>query len=242
MNDDIYIESGFNLYSCRFCKIGRILQNENENGFCNNCGIMTIVYVHHTPYDEKYYTQRNLINSYTKISHFKKVIEKFQGKGDVYISDSILNKIKKEYENFDNDVNKINTRLILKKLKLLKQYDNVFYINNCLGVKPTLINETDYNTLMNQFQQIESLYDKNKIPNFKSNFFHYYYILYKLCQVNGFNDYLNEIPIVKTQKTINQHEIVFEQICNELGWVYKRYFLCLPINLTKLMEKLNYNQ
>ena len=238
--DDLIIYSGFNHDYCSFCKVGRLFRDEDSgNLVCEDCGFILTVYVSHQPYDEKYYLNKNIVSKYTKISHFKKILEFFQGKEDIYISDCVLDKIKNEYKNFDFDINKVNTRLILKKAGLSRYYDNVNYINNLLGVKPININENHYYTLISQFQDIESLYNNNSISNLKSKFFHYYYILYKLCQINDFNEYLSEIPIIKTKKTIYEHELVFEQICQKLGWNFKRYFLILPINLTKLKEKLN---
>jgi hypothetical protein len=219
---NIIINDVFDKNNCKFCEIGEFLTEENENDICNNCGYIRIVYVKERIFDEQYYLNSYLYNlPYTKINHFQKTLACFQGKQVKKIPDALISTIKEKYnENLELEINYKNTRDILKQMKIPKLYDHIFLINKKLGIESFFITDEQEEYLIYQFKQIHGLYFKHSINRDKNSFFNYYYVFYKICQMNNFNQFLPFIPMLKTQSKIDEHEELFESICKELNWKF----------------------
>jgi hypothetical protein len=108
---------------------------------------------------------------------------------------------------------------ILKKLGHNKHYEHIPFIKEKLGIKPPIMSPELEDTLCNLFMEIQAPYAKYR-PDDRDNFLHYYYTLYKLCELLGQNQYLYHFPMLKDdEKKIEQDE-VWKQICDELDWEF----------------------
>jgi predicted DNA-binding protein YlxM (UPF0122 family) len=209
-------------YTCKLCKIGEFIGDENENETCNNCGYIRTVYTHDQSFNEQYYLN-NYSDSgiYTKLKHFKKTLANFQGKQNKRLDATIMENIKAKYAQDPNlTINYANTRSILKEMKLSNLYDHVFLINKKLGFEPLKLTNNQEEYMIHQFNFIHGLYPKHTINKTKVSFFNYYYVFYKLCQMNGLDYILPFIPMLKTKSKIIEHEELFKSICSELEWEF----------------------
>jgi hypothetical protein len=178
----------FNNDICEGCKYD-IKTIEPMDGYitCISCGL-----VHEVIYDKEYvptYKEFQDIEfvpyfMYKKINHFQDWINFIQGKENTTIPTDIILKIKKEIKRLKlNDIDYYVLRSVLKKLKLNKYYENSSLILNILNIgnhKSVSLTREQENILINKFKIIQRPYDKH-IPEGRSNFLSYSFILRKLC-------------------------------------------------------------
>ena len=93
------------------------------------------------------------------------------------------------------------------------------FIKNKLGIKPPIISQELEETLCNFFMEIQYPYAKH-CPDYRVNFLHYYYVLYKLFELLGESHYLIEIPMLKDREKLIEQDIIWKKICEELDWEF----------------------
>ena len=86
-------------------------------------------------------------------------------------------------------------------------------------MKPPIISQELEETLCNFFIEIQYPYAKH-CPDYRVNFLHYYYVLYKLFELLGEDHYLTEIPMLKDREKLIEQDIIWKRICNELDWEF----------------------
>jgi hypothetical protein len=86
-------------------------------------------------------------------------------------------------------------------------------------VKPPVMTQELEETLCNLFMELQSPYAKN-CPDYRVNFLNYYYALYKLCELLGENQYLNDIPMLKDREKIIEQDEIWRKMCSELNWEF----------------------
>ena len=59
-------------------------------------------------------------------------------------------------------------------------------------------------------------------PDYRVNFLHYYYVLYKLLELLDVEEtkYLNEIPMLKDREKLLEQDIIWKKICHDLDWEF----------------------
>ena len=57
-------------------------------------------------------------------------------------------------------------------------------------------------------------------PDYRVNFLHYYYVLYKLFELLDENYYLQEIPMLKDREKLIEQDAIWKKICIELNWEF----------------------
>ena len=107
----------------------------------------------------------------------------------------------------------------LKKLGFNKYYEHINFIKDKLGLKPPIISQELEETLCNFFMEIQYPYAKH-CPDYRVNFLHYYYVLYKLFELLGENHYLREIPMLKDREKLIEQDTIWKHICDELNWEF----------------------
>jgi len=88
--------------------------------------------------------------------------------------------------------------------------------------KPIQIDPAHLEILDQQFKKTEMPFDKIKksiVPS-RKNFMYYMFVGYKLCEINGFYQYLPMFKNLKESNLINIHNMWWHAICDELGWEY----------------------
>jgi hypothetical protein len=52
------------------------------------------------------------------------------------------------------------------------------------------------------------------------NFLNYYYALYKLCELLGETQFMNDIPMLKDREKIIEQDEIWRKMCVELDWEF----------------------
>jgi hypothetical protein len=208
---------------CNSCFKGELIPMDDEGVLiCNVCfrNIKYLIENDKPSYKEP--PKEVCFYAYKKINHFKEILAQFQGKETTLIPmeviDNLKNQIKKERINIQyltyND-----TKLLLKKLGYNKYYEHINFIKDKLGIKPPIISQELEDTLCNFFIEIQYPYAKH-CPDYRVNFLHYYYVLYKLFELIGESSYLKEIPLLKDREKLIEQDTIWSKICLELNWEF----------------------
>ena len=108
---------------------------------------------------------------------------------------------------------------ILKRNELTMYKDSIYFIYFKLSVGSfPHITTKEYNTILNIFNVISSIYDKYK-PNDKKSFLNYSFILKKLLIIQGKVECAKCIPQLKTHSKQKELERVWELITKDPEWV-----------------------
>jgi hypothetical protein len=208
---------------CNYCFKGELIPMDDEGVLiCNVCfrNIKYLIENDKPSYKEP--PKEVCFYAYKKINHFKEILAQFQGKETTLIPmeviDNLKNQIKKERINIQS-LTYNDTKLLLKKLGYNKYYEHINFIKDKLGIKPPIISQELEDTLCNFFIEIQYPYAKH-CPDYRVNFLHYYYVLYKLFELIGETAYLKEIPLLKDREKLIEQDTIWSKICLELNWEF----------------------
>ena len=157
-----------------------------------------------------------------KINHFKEILSQFQGKETTQIPEPVIHdlqmQIKKERIEL-SDLTYYKCKDLLKKLGYNKYYEHINFIKNKLGIKPVVISQELEEILCNFFMEIQYPYAKH-CPDYRVNFLHYYYVLYKLFELLDQTNFLIHIPMLKDREKLIEQDTIWKKICDELDWEF----------------------
>jgi hypothetical protein len=208
---------------CKHCLKGEMISMEDEGVLlCNMCSVISKYLIENekpsyreTPKEVSFY-------AYKKINHFKEILCQFQGKEStsipIEVFETIKAQIKKERIQV-LDITYDELKALLKKLGYNKYYEHINFIKHKLGIPPLMIAPEVEEILCNFFLEIQYPYAKH-CPDYRINFLHYYYVLYKLFQLIGEDKYLKEIPMLKDKDKLIEQDEIWKQICRELNWEF----------------------
>lgn len=171
-----------------------------------------------------------LVFSYKKINHFNETLNHLQAKESTQVPMEILIKImEKIYEKRVRNLEDVTYQLVYqtqKDLQLSKYYEQTSQIYSRLTGKPpprfTLEQEEN---LRRMFNAIIYIYDRVK-PSNRRNFLSYSFVLFKCCQLLGYNDFLPYFNLHRGKEKLEVHEQIWKKICVILNWK----FIPCPLN------------
>ena len=165
---------------------------------------------------------QNTKESYKRIDHFNEWISQIQGhKVDIpeEIFERIVLEIKKEPILDNSKLTYSKMREILKKLKINKYYEHVYYITNCINGQFTSHFTPDIEEkLRTMFKEIQEPFLKHYKG--RQSFFPYHYILYKFLQLLKEHTLLEIVPLIKSKEKLQLLDSKWSTICKELNWQY----------------------
>jgi len=206
---------------CQSCYKGELIPMDDEGVLiCNICfkNVQYLIENEKPSYKEP--PKEVCFYAYKKINHFKEILAQFQGKETTQIPPEVIENLKQQIKKERIDVQKITyyeTKGFLKKLGYNKYYEHINFIKDKLGLKPPIISQDLEETLCNFFMEIQYPYAKH-CPDYRVNFLHYYYVLYKLFELLGELHYLQEIPMLKDREKLIEQDTIWKKICEELDW------------------------
>jgi hypothetical protein len=208
---------------CQSCFKGEMIPLDDEGVLvCNNCAINVPYLIENEKPSYKEPPKEVCFYAYRKINHWKEILAQHQGKETTQIPDDvieqIIQQIKKERIGLEQ-LTYDKTKEILKKLGFNKYYEHIAFIKNKLGIKPPLFSPELEDTLCNLFMEIQPAYAK-ACPDYRVNFLHYYYVLYKLLELLGETQYLNDIPLLKDREKLIEQDEIWKKICIDKDWEY----------------------
>lgn len=208
---------------CQRCYIGELIPIEDEGVLiCNECSNSVRYLIENDKPSYKEPPKEVCFYAYKKINHFKEILSQFQGKETTQIPLEVIEnlklQIKKERIQLD-DLTYYKCKDLLKKLGYNKYYEHINFIKNKLGIKPVIISQELEEILCNFFMEIQYPYAKH-CPDYRVNFLHYYYVLYKLFELLDQMSYIQHIPMLKDREKLIEQDTIWKKICDELDWEF----------------------
>ena len=208
---------------CQSCFKGELIPVDDEGVLiCNNCSKNIQYLIENEKPSYKEPPKEVCFYAYKKINHFKEILAQFQGKETTQIPIEVVENLKQQIKKERIEYSKLTyykTKEILKKLGYNKYYEHINFIKNKLGMKPPIISQELEETLCNFFMEIQYPYAKH-CPDYRVNFLHYYYVLYKLFELLEEEEYLHEIPMLKDREKLIEQDTIWKKICEELDWEF----------------------
>lgn len=223
--DDSFIDMNDYMETFDVCKVCHceMIQIENEGVIvCTRCFTQSEYLVEHDKPSYKEPPKEVSFYAYKRINHFREIIAQFQAKESTTIDDEIIENIKKQIkkerislEQLTND----KTKQILKNLGYNKYYEHISFIKEKLGIYPPRMTVELEQKLCNLFMEIQKPYSKY-CPIDRVNFLNYYYVLYKLCELLGEDQYLPYFYMLKDPEKRNEQDEIWKNICKDLQWEF----------------------
>jgi Poxvirus Late Transcription Factor VLTF3 like len=208
---------------CRSCFKGELIPVDDEGVLiCNVCFKNVPYLIENEKPSYKEPPKEVCFYAYKKINHFKEILAQFQGKETTQIPAEVIESLKQQIKKERIESSKLTyyeTKGLLKKLGYNKYYEHINFIKSKLGIDPPIISQELEETLCNFFMEIQYPYAKH-CPDYRVNFLHYYYVLYKLFELLSEKHYLPEIPMLKDREKLIEQDTIWKKICEELDWEF----------------------
>ena len=160
--------------------------------------------------------------SYKRINHFAEWLASIQAKETLEIPQGTLNLIMErlvvDRAACDEDVTVQRVREALKKLKLRRYYEHVQLIACKLtGRAPPRMTPEMEERLKVYFLAASASFQRSCPPE-KKNLTSYGVVLYKLCELLGYHDFLPCFAALKGAEKMARVEAMWAKICEDLDW------------------------
>ena len=201
-------------YFCMDCKLRKIVDYERSTLVCTKCGLCEYYPVYVASYNHMMQPLRRKC-IYKRSDNFKVILNQFLYGGQKVVPDDIMETIRHEIHDKTNILYNYTIPLmipilecILKRNELSMYKDSIYFIYFKLsGGSFPYIAPKEYNTILNAFNIISSIYDKYK-PNDRKSFLNYSFVLKKLLIMLGKVEYAKYIPQLKTHSKQKELERV----------------------------------
>lgn len=208
---------------CNYCFKGELIPIEDEGLLvCNLCARNIPYLIENEKPSYKEPPKEVCFYAYKRINHFKEILAQFQGKETTQIPIEVIENIKLQIKKERIELTQITnnkTKEVLKKLGYNKYYEHIPFIKDKLGIKPPIMSQELEETLCNLFIELQAPYSKF-CPDDRVNFLNYYYTAYKLCELLGEKQYLENFPMLKDREKRIEQDAIWKKICFELNWEF----------------------
>lgn len=216
VNDDNY---------CFNCKVFRVTLTDDSIMVCPRCGDqLTVTQKYNKPNTEDQ-PNENKVYEYQRYTHLCNWILKIQGREEKIIPQVILDAVKTEIyrERKEQQLEKLTEKDIRRYLKKNRGKNNAdkFYDHSTkilwlvTGIQPIQMTQEMESNLQNMFMAIQEPFERHKAE--RHNFSSYAYILYKFCQLLGYDEFLPKFKLQKNEGLIYQHDCIWKKICEDMG-------------------------
>ena len=225
LNGEVYEEpKKHDRYLCMGCKLKKIVDYERSILVCTKSGEFEYYPVHVPSYNHTMRLRRKCV--YKRYDNFKTILDQFLYGGNRVIPDDIMETIRDEIHDETNILYNYTIPLtiqilecILKRNKMMKYKNSVYFIYFKLKSQPLpYITITEKNMMLNMFNVVSTIYDKDK-PKSRKSFLNYSFVLKQILIVLGKNDYAKYIPQLKTKSIQKELERIWELITKDPEWV-----------------------
>jgi hypothetical protein len=214
-------------YYCFQCDEYRLIDQAESSMICPKCASSIPIFIDHEKQSFKDVPLEINCFAYKRINHFNECLAQFQAKESTNIPqevyDTILIEMKKEKNtNLANLTNK-KIRGYLKKhsdKKFNKYYEHIPHIiNNLNGIPPKTMSPKMEEILRARFKQIQIPFEKHK-PKDRKNLLKTDYIMYKFCQLEGWDEFLPLFNLLKSKDKLYGQDCIWKAICKTLNWPF----------------------
>ena len=163
---------------------------------------------------------------YKRSDNFKVILNQFLYSGKKLVPDDVMEMIRDEIHDETNILYNYTIPItipvlecILKRKELMMYKGSLYYIYFILsGRSFPHITKKEYNSILNVFNVVSSIYDRYK-PKGRKSFLNYSFVLKQILIMLGKVEYAKSIPPLKTRSKQNELERVWDLITNEPEWV-----------------------
>ena len=210
---------------CIDCNLEMLIDYQQSILVCTNCGLFNYYPVYVTSYNHPMKPVRTKC-VYKRYDSFKVILNQFFYGGNRVVPDDVMETIRGEIHDGTNILYPYEIPLtipilecILKRNELTMYKNSIYFIFFKLsgGFFPHITTK-EYNTILNAFNVISSIYDKYK-PNDRKSFLNYSFVLKKLLIMLGKVEYAKCIPQLKTKSRQKELERILELITKDPEWV-----------------------
>jgi len=205
---------------CPVCDNPMVKRTPWGNDICYECGAF---------YDTPEFVITNLNygktiqkRAYKRLDHFKEVLYQFQGKEGRQIPADVFDKVKASIGKDKEHITTLDIKQCLRRLKLGKYVENIFYIDHVLSGTPLpYIRREVEDKMVRLFKQVERIFGtvRSRVGFARTSFLNYYYVIYKLLESLQ-PELLPRVPLIKTSGRLKHHDAMWKELCEELGWGY----------------------
>lgn len=160
--------------------------------------------------------------SYKQSNHMWSWILRIQGKETVDIPRALVDRLMAEFKKTGithHTVTPVKIRQALKNLKEPRYYNHVHTLQHMLfGVLPPQMTEEQERSIMEMFNDIITVYDKLKKEKSmcRVNMLSYSYILRKIMEMLGYDEFLGQLVMLKHRDRLQEQERIWSLICAEV--------------------------
>ena len=169
-------------YFCMDCKLRKIVDYERSILVCTSCGLCEYYPIYVSSYNHTMEPSRRKC-IYKRSDNFKVILNQFFYGGKRVVPDDIMKMVRDEVHDETNVLYSYEIPLtipilecILKRNELSMYKDSIYFIYFKLsGGSFPYITTKEYDTILNTFNVISSIYDKYK-PNDRKSFLNYSFV------------------------------------------------------------------
>ena len=162
---------------------------------------------------------------YKRSDNFKVILNQLFYGEKKFVPDDVMETIRDEIHDETNILYPYEIPLtipilefILKRNELTMYKGSIYFIYFKLSGKSfPHITTKEYNSILNVFNVVSSIYDRYK-PNGRKSFLNYHFVLRKLLIMLGKVEYAKCIPPLKTHSKQNELERVWDLITKDPEW------------------------
>ena len=224
LNGDEYKEPKHNRNFCINSNLEMTIDYQKSTLVCTNCGLCEYYPVYVASYNHTMQPLRRRC-VHKRSDNFKVILNQFLYGGKKLVPDDVTVPIRDEIHDGTNILYYYSIPItipilecILKRNEMMIYKDSIYFIFFKLsGVPFPHITMKEYNTILNVFDVVSSIYNEYK-PKGRKSFLNYYLVLKKILIMLGKIEYAKTIPPLKTHSKQNELERVWELITKDPEW------------------------
>jgi len=202
----------------------RVFDESASEEICRECGAVEYILGDEVGFKEEQEIEKHIVYSYKRENHFNEWISQFQAKESTTVPEDVIAKLRTEFRKQKvKDLSEIThekVKGLLKKLNYAKYYEHVPYIATIVsGITPPTMPQALEDKLRLMFHAIQAPFEKHKPLN-RKNFLSYSFVLYKMCELLGEDQYLPCFPLLKSREKLYVQDQIWKKICDELLWQF----------------------
>jgi len=211
---------------CRQCgaMYSRVFDESASEEICKECGATEYILGDEVGFKEEQDLEKHIVYSYKRENHFNEWISQFQAKESTTVPEEVIAKLRTEFRKQKvkelSEITHEKVKALLKKLGYAKYYEHVPYIATIVsGITPPTMSQALEDKLRLMFHAIQAPFEKHKPAN-RKNFLSYSFVLYKMSELLGEDQYLPCFPLLKSREKLYVQDQIWKKICDELRWEF----------------------
>lgn len=168
-------------------------------------------------------------STYQRINHFNEWLTRLQAKERTVVPDDVVNVVARECRKRRMLKSQVTWKRVRKFLSSLKGPYSKYYefaaqiAYRISDVPPLYMTNEQEERLRVRFRKAQVPFDempRSIKGKYRKNFFSYSFFLRKACELEGYDEFLPLLPLLKSPGKINHHNRMWQFMCERLGWQY----------------------